>query len=118
MFVGVPSDLSYTVWQPDVAEYTTSYSGNAAEGFVVTNVYTEGVTDPGMPPAPTPPVEPPNEGDVSDGEISEEELPGAPAGPTIPQTGAEVLPVYLLMAAGVLLVLLGILDLYLGRKKQ
>ncbi|MBE6973421.1 MAG: Cna B-type domain-containing protein [Ruminococcaceae bacterium] len=108
VFSGVPADLSYSVWQPGVAEYTTTYAGDAATGFVVTNTYTEGVTDPGIPPDPTLPVDPPDPVDP----------PLEPDGPTIPQTGAEVLPVYLLMAAGVILVLLGIIDLYRGRKES
>lgn len=108
-FNGVPADLSYSVWQSPVEHYTTTYDGNAAVGFIITNTYTEDITDPGVPPEPTlptnpiapPPAEPPDK----------------PVGPTIPQTGAEVLPVYLLMAAGVLFVLLGIIDLYRGRKR-
>lgn len=106
VFSGVPADLSYTVWQPGVDGYTTTYSGDAASGFVVTNTYTENVTDPGIPPDPTVPIEPPPV-----------EPPAEPVGPTIPQTGNEVLPVYLLMAAGVVLVFLGIIDLYRGRKE-
>ena len=107
VFSGVPADLSYTVWQISVDEYTTTYSGDAATGFIVTNTYTEGRTDPGVPPDPTLPVDPSEPVDP----------PDAPVEPTIPQTGAEVLPVYLLMAAGVLLVLLGVIDLYRGREK-
>ena len=63
---------------------------------------TEEIPVPEEPPADPPEVPP------------QPETP--PAEPTIPQTGAEVLPVYLLMAAGVLLVFLGLVDLYRGRK--
>lgn len=113
MFCGVPADLYYTVWQNAVTDYTTTYSGDAATGFVVTNTYTEGITDPGVPeppaeiPVPEPPADTPEE-------PIQPETP--PAGPTIPQTGTEILPIYVLMAAGVLLVFLGLVDLYRGRK--
>lgn len=119
VFVGFPADLSYTVWQPPVSEYTTEYSGNAAVGFVVTNIYTEGTTDPGIPPEPTPPFDPelPPEPPAPSDPEEPADPPSEPVVPVIPQTGAEVLPVYLLMAAGVLLVLLGIIDLYRGRKE-
>lgn len=114
VFSGVPADLSYSVWQPGVAEYTTTYAGDASTGFVVTNTYTEGVTDPGIPPDPSRPEDPeplPDEPSIPAG-------PSNPSQPTIPQTGVEILPVYLLMAAGVMLVLLGIIDLYRGRKES
>jgi len=117
-FRDVPGDLSYTVWQTPVEDYTTTYAGNAAEGFVITNTYTAGTTDPGLPPDPTvpeDPVDPPV--DPVDPPVDPVDPPVDPVGPTIPQTGVEVLPIYLLMAAGVLLVLLGIVDLYRGRKE-
>lgn len=108
VFAGVDGDLSYTIWQSEAEDYTTTYAGNAAQGFVATNTYTEGITDPGLPLTPTTPIDP------------EEPLvpidPEEPAKPFIPQTGAEVLPVYLLMAAGVLLVLLGLVDLCRGQR--
>jgi len=135
VFSNVPGDLSYTVWQTPVEDYTTTYEGNAATGFVITNTYTAGTTDPGLPPDPTvpedpadpadPPVDPvdPPVGPVDppvgpvDPPVDPVDPPVDPVVPTIPQTGVEVLPIYLLMAAGVLLVLLGIVDLYRGRKE-
>ncbi|MBE6996354.1 MAG: Cna B-type domain-containing protein, partial [Ruminococcaceae bacterium] len=140
-FRDVPGDLSYTVWQTPVEDYTTTYEGNAAEGFVITNTYTAGTTDPGLPPDPTvpedpvdpvdpvnpvdppvDPVDPPVDPfdppvDPVDPPVDPVDPPVDPVVPTIPQTGVEVLPIYLLMAAGVLLVLLGIVDLYRGRKE-
>lgn len=109
-FSGVPADLSYTVWQVGVAEYTTAYAGNANEGFVITNTYTEGKTDPGIPPTPTPPQ--PDQPEVP---VDPEKPPVSPSEPMIPQTGAEVFPVYLMMTIGICLVLLGVIDLYRGR---
>jgi len=122
VYTNVDADLSYTVWQPAVSEYTTTYSGNASVGFVVTNVYTEDVTDPGVPLEPTLPISPPEEPELPEPELPEPELPEPgkdpedPLKPTIPQTGMEVLPAYLLMGVGVLLVLLGLVDLCRGRE--
>jgi len=107
-FRNVDADLSYSVWQIAVEDYTTTYSGDAATLFVITNTYTEGTTDPGTPPDPTKPTDPEVDPDDPGG-------PAEPEGPTIPQTGEEVLPVYLLMGAGILMVVLGLVDLYRGR---
>lgn len=119
IFKGVPADLGYSVWETPVPDYSTSYSGSASAGFVITNVYTEGVTDPGVPPEPTLPIEPepiaPVDPNIPLVPPESTETPTEP-GPLLPQTGAQVFPVYLLMAAGVLLVLLGLLDLYKGRE--
>lgn len=164
VFRNVPADLLYSVWESVVDEYTTTYGGDAATGFVITNEYTEGTTDPGVPPdptdpvdpdPPTPPAPPADPDDPTDPADPDNPTPPAPPTvpddptnpadpdnptppapptdpddpadpvdppdvpvvPTIPQTGAEILPVYLLMAAGVLLVLLGIIDLFRGRKE-
>ena len=111
VFKGLPADLSYSVWEFAVPDYSTTYSGSAASGFVVTNTYTEGITDPGIPPEPTLPVTPESPPVVP----QPGESPDDPAA-MLPQTGAEVFPAYLLMAAGVLLVLLGLIDLYKGRE--
>lgn len=119
-FDDVSADLSYAVWQDGVEGYTTTYAGSAQEGFVVTNTYTEDSTDPGVPPIPpgpdepSDPVVPPGEGDDP---VQPSVKPDTPSGPSIPQTGAELLPVYLLMAAGVLLVLLGVVDLCRRREE-
>lgn len=144
VFSGVPADLSYSVWQTAAEEYTTSYSGSAAAGFVVKNVYTQGTTDPGIPPDPDDPDDPDPPVDPTDPPVdptdppvdptdppvdpspdpsatptpTPSEKPKDPDEPTIPQTGQEVLPVYLLMAAGVLLVLLGLIDLFRGRERE
>lgn len=142
VFSGVPADLTYTVWQAAVEDYTTSYSGNALAGFVVKNEYTAGTTDPGVPPDPddpddpdVPPVDPtdppvaptdppadPTTDPSAEPSVTPTPTPSAkpddPSEPSIPQTGQEVLPVYLLMAAGVLLVLLGLIDLFRGRARK
>lgn len=110
VFTSVPADLSYTVWQEAVAEYTTNYAGDAQHGFLVTNSYTEGTTDPGIPLPPTPPLP-----DEPQPPVDPEEIPAEPSGPSIPQTGAEVLPIYLMMVVGICMVLLGLVDLYWGR---
>jgi len=116
VFKNAPADLSYAVWEEAVTDYSTTYSGSASEGFVVTNVYTPGTTDPGTPPNPGFPIISPGES-VTPGSGSDIEV-GADEQPMIPQTGTQVLPVYLLMAAGVFLVLLGVTDLYKGREDE
>ena len=111
VFKDIPANLSYSVWQIPVTDYTTVYSGDVTGGLVITNTYMKGVTDPGVPPEPMLPEQPeipPGQGDVPTEK---------PSGPYIPQTGTEVFPAYLLMAAGVMLVLLGLIDLYKGREE-
>lgn len=110
-FDDVSGDLSYTVWQEGVDGYATTYAGSAQEGFEVTNTYTEDPADPGVPPTPPGP-------DEGDDPVQPSTKPDTPAGPSIPQTGAELLPVYLLMAAGVLLFLLGVVDLCWRREES
>lgn len=108
-FADVPANISYSVWQNAVEDYTTTYSGNATDGYVITNTYT-GTTDPGVPPGPEPPEVSPD--------VTPTPSPGVgPDKPDIPQTGVQILPVYLLMAAGILLILLGVIDLIRGRRR-
>lgn len=113
VFAQVPADLSYTVWQGAVTDYTTTYSGSASEGFLVDNAYTKGVTGPGTLPDPTP----------ADPDPAEPEDPTVDPGqkpdkPTIPQTGHILWPTWLLLAAGALLVVLGLWDVNRGRKRD
>jgi len=46
VFENVLSDKAYSVEQEKVDGYTTTYSGNAKDGFVITNVYTKPVEPP------------------------------------------------------------------------
>jgi len=106
-FADVPADLAYSIWQLSVDGYSTAYEGSASQGFTVINTYrSQTPSDPPSPPQPPspPPYEPP--------------VPVDPSQPTIPQTGEQLFPLWLLLAAGVLLVILGLADLYLGRKKS
>lgn len=108
VFADVPADLPYSIWQESVDGYSTAYEGNAVQGFTVINTYRS--DDPSQPPSPPqPPDVPPYEPSVPAGP--------SPAQPTIPQTGELLLPLWLLLGVGVLLVLLGLADLYCGRKK-
>ena len=109
VFRDVYADLYYSIWQNAVEEYSTVYSGSAAEGFVITNTYTDGTTDPGTPPEPEQPVDPDPEDPLT---------PVDPEVPKIPQTGAEMGGIYLLLALGGLLTLLGLVDLYRGRRES
>lgn len=106
VFRDVPADLAYSVWELTVEEYSTTYSGSAARGFTVTNIYRQ-QTQPELPLPPQPPEPPPYEPSV----------PAGPSQPTIPQTGAQLWPVWLLLAAGGLLIVLGALELRRGRTK-
>lgn len=105
VFAGVPADLAYSVWQLSVEGYSTAYYGSAAEGFTVANTYRK-ETQPDPPSPPTPPTPP-----------EEVEPPVTPVRPTIPQTGMELWPLWLLLAAGGLLVVLGWVDICRGRKE-
>jgi len=136
VFRDVYADLYYSIWQNAVEEYSTVYSGSAAEGFVITNTYTDGTTDPGTPPEPEQPVDPDPEDPLTpvdpedplapvDPEdplapVDPEDplAPVDPEVPKIPQTGAEMGGIYLLLALGGLLTLLGLVDLYRGRRES
>jgi len=109
VFPSVPSDLYYSIWEAPPEEYTARYSGDAAQGFVVTNTHTPGTTDPGTPPDPTPPGQQEPEPPVDPGE--------PPQKPSIPQTGAELGAVWLMLAAGAALMVLGLWDLRRGREE-
>lgn len=106
-FADVPADLAYSIWQLSVDGYSTAYEGSASQGFTVINTYRS--QTPSDPPSPPQPPEPPP---------YEPSVPVDPSQPTIPQTGAQLWPLWLLLAAGVLLVALGLADLNLGRKKS
>jgi len=107
-FKGVPADYSYTVWQQAVTDYSTTYSGSASQGFIVTNTYTDGKTDPGTPPPPTPPDKP---------DEPDPDKPDKPDKPNIPQTGADMMPIFILLAVGISLILAGIVVLLCKRRK-
>ena len=102
IFKNIPGGLFYSVWEEPVTDYSAYYFGSALEGFRVENVLTAGTTEPGIPSEPTPgvPVEPAD--------------PVRPVESQIPQTGAELLPVYLLLVLGTLLTAAG---LWLLRKQ-
>jgi len=107
VFADVPADLAYSIWQLSVDGYSTAYEGSASQGFTVINTYrSQTPSDPPAPPQPpdSPPYEP--------------SVPVKPSQPTIPQTGVQLWPLWLLLVAGVLLIALGLADLYLGRKKS
>lgn len=103
----VPADLSYSIWQQPVEDYSATYEGSASQGFTVINTYRS--QTPSDPPSPSqPPDRPPYEPSV----------PMGPSQPTIPQTGEQMFPLWLLLGVGVLLVILGLADLCLGRRKS
>ena len=100
-FTDMPVNLSYTVMEDAVSGYAASYSGNAAEGFVITNTCDED----GTSGTPLPPTEPSQPEESPDAEQSGEK-------PLIPQTGTNVIPAYVIMTLGAILVLIGLVDVY------
>ncbi|MCD8181592.1 MAG: Cna B-type domain-containing protein [Firmicutes bacterium] len=57
VFYGLDEDSKYTVKEITPTDYSASYSGSMAAGYVITNTYTEGETDPGDIPEPSTPEE-------------------------------------------------------------
>ncbi len=55
VFSGLDKDSEYTIKEITPTEYSASYSGSMAAGYVITNKYTEDTTDPGDIPDPEPP---------------------------------------------------------------
>ena len=70
--------------------------------------------DPGTGPSPDPGTDPsPDPGTDPGPDVTQE-----PPGPGLPQTGVDPLPMYMLLALGVLLVVLGCTDLWRNRRKR
>ncbi len=105
-FGNADANKAYTVFEQAVEGYTAVYSGNATDGFVITNIYTES-TDPGTPPEPTVP-------DIPSDTPSE--VPDNPDQPKIPQTGHIRTPMYVLMIVGAVIVLTGLFFVMKGGK--
>ncbi|MBO5339468.1 MAG: Cna B-type domain-containing protein [Oscillospiraceae bacterium] len=106
-FADVPADLAYSVWQQTVDGYSTTYEGGVPQGFTVVNAYRSQA--PSEPPSPPQPPDPPP---------YEPSVPVGPSQPSIPQTGAQLWPLWALLAVGVVLLALGLVDLYRGRKRS
>lgn len=104
----LPSDLRYTIWEKPVEGYSTAYETTSSTAFSIINTYT-GSTEPGQPSDPAIPPEEPESPDIPSSD---------PVVPSIPQTGAKLFPVYLLMTSGILLIILGIVDIRNGREKR
>ncbi|MBQ4599614.1 MAG: Cna B-type domain-containing protein [Clostridia bacterium] len=123
-FVGLEAGRSYSVREITVAGYKASYSGSVESGFVITNTHTPATTEPvpDVTTAPTPVTQDPSDpSDPPDTPVTTEpspDVPDEPDEPDIPKTGANTLPMYILLAVGVLLVLLGTVDLLCKRVKK
>ena len=111
-FLMLPAEGEYAVEENAVTDYACTYE-DVYEGFLLTNTYTPKPT-PGKPtPEPDLPIEP--------DEIPENpEQPTEPVQPeeetTLPQTGFRMWPVYLMLAIGVTLTVLGLTDVCLGKE--
>jgi hypothetical protein len=115
-FKNLPANLTYTILEEAVTDYTASYSGSSSEGYTVTNKYTPGTTDPGVPPESTKPQKSDDNYTKPD-ETDPNASASTPVEPMIPQTGFIMWPIYLLVLLGVILILLGSIDLRKERKK-
>lgn len=81
----------WTIVEKELEDYTVTVTREGVT-FVVTNTYTENTPDEPTPTDPTPPTQ-----------------PGNPGKPTLPQTGQLWWPVPVLMAAGLLFVVIGLI---------
>ena len=108
VFLDVPSDGAYTIQEDAVSGYTAMYK--AQGGFIVTNVYTQDETNPGVPPEPIVPGandnKPTDSGSHYEGTIS------------IPQTGNLNWPVPVLGVLGILFLLCGFAFIPRNRRKE
>ncbi|MGN0243358.1 MAG: Cna B-type domain-containing protein [Lachnospiraceae bacterium] len=107
VFEDVPDNLAYTVLEKAVSDYTATYSGNTYDGFTITNQYTEDTTDPGTPLEPTKPKKPNRADTPGQSDKTKSSEPGKGDKPTIPQTGLILWPIYLMIALGLLMIILG-----------
>ena len=117
-FTGLLPGKTYSVREITVASYSASYSGSAEVSFTITNTYVPDPGDPDDPDTPTPdnPDVPPDTPTPPAPDNPDPPAPSDPDEPTIPQTGAYTWPMYLLFAAGAVLIALGAADLYRGRR--
>ena len=123
-FVGLEAGRSYSVREITVAGYKASYSGSVESGFVITNTHTPATTEPvpdvttATAPVTQDPFDPSDPPDTPVTTEPSPDVPDEPDEPDIPKTGANTLPMYILLAVGVLLVLLGTVDLLCKRVKK
>lgn len=108
-FIMLPSDGEYTVEASSVEDYTMTCE-EVAEGFLLTYTY-----EPKTIPGPKPPVGPDRPEDPEQPQLPQEPAPEE-SRPTLPQTGFRMWPVWVMLALGVGLTVLGLADVYLGKE--
>lgn len=127
VFTGLDESGVYDVLELPVQGYDTTYSGDMGQGFVITNTIQHSDPGPWYPEDPDEPVAPdnpdtpdipddPDEPDNPDGPGIDEPyepdnpyVPGTvnPDKPKIPQTGAVLWPVFLMLVLGTAMVVAG-----------
>jgi len=81
------------------------------EGFALINTYANDLPDDPddpKPPFPKPPADPEDP--------QEPEAPEEPAEPELPQTGFQMWPIYLMLGVGVVLVVMGLAEVWMSRE--
>lgn len=84
------TEIVYTVEEEDVEGYTASVTGNAADGFVITNTHTPKPAEPEKPDVPKDPDIPQNPDTPKETNVPTD--PGTPAKPSVPQKKTTVTP--------------------------
>jgi len=109
-FTLLPVDGEYSVEENEIPGYSCVYE-TVEEGFALINTYANDLPDDPddpKPPFPKPPADPEDP--------QEPEAPEEPAEPELPQTGFQMWPIYLMLGVGVVLVVMGLAEVWMSRE--